>query len=57
MQSDCSVSFAIKTYTGFVNKEPNTLIHLHAQREQGKVIGVGVHIYIYMFICLWMKKI
>ena len=24
----------------------------HAQRERGKVIGVGVH----MFICLWTKK-
>ena len=23
---------------------------LHAQREQGKVIGVGVHIYIYKFV-------
>ena len=22
----------------------------HAQRERGKVIGVGVHIYVYMFV-------
>ena len=27
----------------------------HAQRERGKVIGVGC-LYIYMFICLWTKK-
>ena len=28
---------------------------LHAQREQGKVIGVGVHIYIYVMLYLWTK--
>ena len=28
------------------------LVTPHAQRERGKVIGVGVH----MFICLWTKK-
>ena len=28
------------------------IITPHAQRERGKVIGVGVH----MFICLWTKK-
>ena len=27
-----------------------TFITPHAQREQGKVIGVGVHIYVYMFV-------
>ena len=27
----------------------------HAQRERGKVIGIGVHII--MFICLWEKKL
>ena len=29
------------------------------QREQGKVIGLGVliiYIYIYIYICLWTKK-
>ena len=29
------------------------IINPHAQRERGKVIGVGVHIY----ICLWTKNI
>ena len=28
----------------------------HAQREQGKVIDVGVHIYMLYYICLWTKK-
>ena len=32
------------------------LITPHAQREWGKVIGVGVLIYIYIYICLWTKK-
>ena len=27
----------------------------YAQREQGKVIGVGVYMYVYI-ICLWAKK-
>ena len=31
------------------------LITPHAQRERGKVIGLGVLVYIY--ICLWSKKI
>ena len=30
------------------------LITPHAQRERGKVIGLGVVVYIY--ICLWSKK-
>ena len=30
------------------------LITPHAQRERGKVIGLGVLVYIY--ICLWSKK-
>ena len=31
-----------------------TFITPHAQRERGKVIGLGVLVYIY--ICLWTKK-
>ena len=31
-------------------KEPVALITPHAQRERGKVIGVGVLIYMYMFV-------
>ena len=33
----------------------HNLVTPHAQRERGKVIGLGVLVYIY--ICLWSKKI
>ena len=32
---------------------PFSIITLHAQRERGKVMGLGVLVY----ICLWSKKI
>ena len=41
---------SIKKRQNAINFTNHLIFTPHAQRERGKVIGVGVHIYVYMFV-------